>query len=427
MLLVPSVIVLLLWMIVPLVMTLWFSFQYYNLVEPERPRGFAGIDNYRYLVTDPDFWVSLRNTLILLASVLVITVGLGILLAVLFNQPFPGRNIARVLAISPFFVMPTVSALIWKNLMMHPIYGVFGAIARALRACSRSIGSREFPLASVIAIVSWEWLPFALLILLTAVQSLDHEQREAARMDGAGVLAQFFFITLPHLVARHQRGDHDRDDLPADGVRRDLRHHLGRPGQRDHQSRLPDLRPGACCNTMSAAPRPAAWSPSCWPTSSPSSWCAASPAGWRSRRCEQPRCNVCSTTIARLGRRAAAVLPDRLDGADQLQVRDATPSTPPDCSFTPDARVLPSRCSRAPTILRFALNSIVISVGGTVLALAVRDPGGLLNGVPSHRAHPRHAAMDAVDQDAAAGRRAGADLPAVPHRRSARHAVAVWS
>ncbi len=75
-LLLPSVIVLLAWMIVPLVMTLWFSFQYYNLVDPTTT-GFAGIDNYRYLVTDPDFWVSLRNTLVLVASVLVITVGSG--------------------------------------------------------------------------------------------------------------------------------------------------------------------------------------------------------------------------------------------------------------------------------------------------------------------------------------------------------------
>lgn len=196
-LLLPSVVVLLAWMIVPLVMTLWFSFQYYNLVNPDTA-GFAGIDNYQYLVTDPDFWVSLENTLVLVASVLVITVVAGTLLAVVFNQPFTGRNIARVLAISPFFVMPTVSALVWKNLLMHPIYGVLGAV-------SRSLGMQpvdwfaEFPLASVIAIVSWEWLPFALLILLTAVQSLDHEQREAARMDGAGVVAQFFFITLPHL------------------------------------------------------------------------------------------------------------------------------------------------------------------------------------------------------------------------------------
>ena len=193
----PTVIVLLAWMIVPLVMTVWFSFQYYNLIDPTT-RGFAGIDNYAYLVTDPDFWVSLRNTMTLLASVLVITVVLGTLLAIVFNQPFPGRNIARVLAISPFFVMPTVSALIWKNLLMHPIYGVFGALAITLGFQPVDWFS-QFPMASVIAIVSWEWLPFALLILLTAVQSLDHEQREAARMDGAGVLAQFFFITLPHL------------------------------------------------------------------------------------------------------------------------------------------------------------------------------------------------------------------------------------
>ena len=196
-LLAPSVLVLLAWMIVPLVMTLWFSFQYYNLVDPTT-HGFAGIDNYAYLVTDPDFWVSLENPLILLAAVLVITVGVGTLLAVLFNQPFPGRNIARVLAISPFFVMPTVSALIWKNLLMHPIYGVFGAVASML-GLQPVDWFAQFPLSSVIAIVSWEWLPFALLILLTAVQSLDHEQREAARMDGAGVIAQFFFITLPHL------------------------------------------------------------------------------------------------------------------------------------------------------------------------------------------------------------------------------------
>ncbi len=193
----PSVLVLLAWMIVPLVMTVWFSFQYYNLINPA-VSGFAGFDNYTFLITDPDFYASLINTMVLLGSVLVITVGLGTLLAVLFDQPFLGRNIARVLAISPFFIMPTVSALVWKNLMMHPIYGVLGAAAN--RAGLRPVDwFAQYPLASIIAIVSWEWLPFALLILLTAVQSLDHEQREAARMDGAGVVAQFFFITLPHL------------------------------------------------------------------------------------------------------------------------------------------------------------------------------------------------------------------------------------
>ena len=193
----PSVGVLLAWSIGPLLMTLYFSARRYNLLDPT-VTGWAGIENYSYLLTDPDFWASLTNTMILLGSVLVITVGGGTLLAVLFNAPFPGRNVARVLAISPFFVMPTVSALIWKNLLMHPIYGVLGAVARAVGA--RPVDwFAQFPLASVIAIVAWEWLPFALLILLTAVQSLDQDQLEAARIDGAGPIAQFFYITLPHL------------------------------------------------------------------------------------------------------------------------------------------------------------------------------------------------------------------------------------
>lgn len=193
----PAVGVLLLWSLVPLAMTLWFSFQRYSLLDPT-VGGFAGLDNYEFLVTDPDFWASLVNTLVLVGSVLVITVGLGTLLAVLYDQPFPGQGVARLLAIAPFFVMPTVSALVWKNLMMHPIYGVFGALARAL-GLPPVDWFADHPMLSVILIVSWQWLPFALLILLTAVQSLDGEQKEAARMDGAGAVAQFVFITLPHL------------------------------------------------------------------------------------------------------------------------------------------------------------------------------------------------------------------------------------
>ena len=193
----PSVLVLLLWMIVPLAMTLWFSTQRYNLLDPTQT-GFAGIDNYYYLVTDPDFWTSLVNTLVLVVSVLVITVGLGTLLAVLYDTAFPGRSIARLLVIAPFFVMPTVSALMWKNLMMHPIYGLFGVVAHAFGFAPIDWFA-QYPMAAIVIIVSWEWLPFAVLILLTAVQSLDGEQKEAARLDGAGPIAQFVYIILPHM------------------------------------------------------------------------------------------------------------------------------------------------------------------------------------------------------------------------------------
>ncbi|WP_247654760.1 MULTISPECIES: carbohydrate ABC transporter permease [Microvirga] len=193
----PSVIILFLWMIVPLVMTLWFSFQYYNLLDPS-VGGFAGFENYTFLLTDPSLWTAMANTLFLVFWVIVITVGLGTLLAVLFDQEFYGRSIARLLAIAPFFVMPTVSALIWKNMLMHPVNGLFAFFARSLGLPAIDFFG-SFPLTSVIIIVAWQWLPFALLILLTAIQSLDSEQKEAARMDGAGPFSMFFFIILPHL------------------------------------------------------------------------------------------------------------------------------------------------------------------------------------------------------------------------------------
>ncbi|MEH3118226.1 MAG: sugar ABC transporter permease [Methylorubrum populi] len=184
-------------MIVPLVMTLWFSFQRYNLLDPT-VSGFVGFDNYNYLINDANFWASIINTLLLIGTVLVITVVGGVLLAVLFDKDFPGRNIARLFAVAPFFVMPTVAALIWKNLILHPIYGVFGSFALALGLEPIDFFG-QYPLLSVILIVSWEWTPFAFLILLTAIQSMDREQLEAARMDGAGAIAQFFYIVLPHL------------------------------------------------------------------------------------------------------------------------------------------------------------------------------------------------------------------------------------
>lgn len=193
----PSVIALLLWMIVPLVMTIWFSFQRYNLLNPDA-RKFIGIENFTFILSDSALWTSIAITVILVVSVLAITIGLGTLLAVLFDQDFYGQGIARVLAISPFFVMPTVSALIWKNMLMHPVNGLFAQITRGL-----GLGAidwfAQFPLLAIIIIVSWEWLPFALLILLTAIQSLDHDQLEAARMDGANPIALFRFVMLPHL------------------------------------------------------------------------------------------------------------------------------------------------------------------------------------------------------------------------------------
>ena len=193
----PSVIVLFVWMIVPLVLTLWYSFQTYNLLNPINS-GFAGLSNYTYFLSDPAFIQAFINTLILVLSTLAITVIGGVLLGLLLDQPIFGQGIVRILVISPFFIMPTVAALVWKNMMMDPNYGVFAWIATRF-GFTPVTWLQSYPLFSVIVIVSWQWLPFATLILLTALQSLDEDQKEAAGMDGANFLRLFYYITLPHL------------------------------------------------------------------------------------------------------------------------------------------------------------------------------------------------------------------------------------
>ncbi len=194
----PSVGLLLIWMIVPLAMTLWFSFQNYNLLNPANV-SFGGLFNYRYFYTDPAFFQSVWNTLLIVGGVLFITIVGGILLALLLDQPMFGQGIVRILVISPFFVMPPVAALIWKNMIMHPGYGVLADINRAL-GLSPIDWFAQYPLLSIVIIVAWQWLPFATLILLTALQSLDGEQQEAAEMDGARFIDKFIYLTLPHLA-----------------------------------------------------------------------------------------------------------------------------------------------------------------------------------------------------------------------------------
>lgn len=201
MMMAPAVILLLGWMLVPLIMTVYFSFKKYLPLRGDTITGgldWVGFQNYERFISSSSFWPSIQTTLIIVGSVLVITILLGILLALLLDQPMWGQGVIRILVISPFFVMPTVSALVWKNMFMDPTNGILSHLWRFFGAEPVQWLSQE-SLPSIIMIVSWQWLPFATLILLTAVQSLDREQLEAAEMDGARRLKRFWHIVLPHL------------------------------------------------------------------------------------------------------------------------------------------------------------------------------------------------------------------------------------
>lgn len=194
----PATILLLGWMLVPLTMTLYFSFKKY-LPLRGGDLGWVGFDNYVRFISSSSFWPAVGTTLIIVGGVLLITVVLGILLALLLDQPLWGQGMVRILVIAPFFVMPTVSGLVWKNMFMDPVNGFFAHLWRAFGAEPIQWLSQA-SLPSLIMIVSWQWLPFATLILLTAIQSLDSEQLEAAEMDGAKPIWRFGYIILPHLA-----------------------------------------------------------------------------------------------------------------------------------------------------------------------------------------------------------------------------------
>lgn len=224
----PAVALLLVWMIVPLSLTIFFSLIRYVLNSANRPEwtspsldNWRGLGNYIYVLDNDDFWIAIGNSLFIVCSILVLTVILGLAIAVLINRSFPGRGIVRVLLISPFFVMPAVNAVLWINMILDPVLGLQGIAVAAINQMVD--GLRDFPILghffalwpplepfsfraaqtsayAVIMMVTWQWTPFAVLIFMTSLQSEDESQKEAAILDGASAWSQFINLTVPHLA-----------------------------------------------------------------------------------------------------------------------------------------------------------------------------------------------------------------------------------
>ena len=188
----------------PFVLTIWFSFQKWNLLRPENSR-FTGISNYVDIFQTSRFLEALLNTVVLTVSAVVISLLVGLLYAELVNHGFRGRGIVRTLLITPFLVMPVVGALAWKNMMLNPVFGVVDWLARSLGLPAQD-WLAQYPLASIVVIIVWRWAPFMMLILLAGMQALSEEVREGARVDGATDWQEFRYIVLPHLKAYMQLG-----------------------------------------------------------------------------------------------------------------------------------------------------------------------------------------------------------------------------
>ncbi|MFP5416256.1 MAG: carbohydrate ABC transporter permease [Actinomycetes bacterium] len=182
---------------IPFVLTLIFSFQKWNLLSGGN-QGFVGVTNYLNAVDDSVFWKSLKVTVVTTLGATVACLVVGLLLALVLNQSFPGRGVARTLAITPFFVMPVAVTLFWRSAMFDPSFGLFGWISRLLGLPSISWLS-DHSLAALVILLTWRFAPFAMLILLAGLQSLPGDQVEAAKIDGADQVRIFGYIVVPHL------------------------------------------------------------------------------------------------------------------------------------------------------------------------------------------------------------------------------------
>ncbi|MBC3191827.1 sugar ABC transporter permease [Pseudonocardia sp. C8] len=181
----------------PFLVTIWYSLQSWNLVRPGSQR-FVGLDNYAAVFTDSQFRGVALNSILLTLGAVFIAMILGLAIALLLNRAFAGRGVVRTLIITPFLITPVAGALLWKTVLFDPTYGLVNFVLGPFGAGQTDWVS-TFPRAAVIVALVWQWTPFMMLLILAGLGSQPPEVLEAARMDGAGTLAVFREVTLPHL------------------------------------------------------------------------------------------------------------------------------------------------------------------------------------------------------------------------------------
>jgi sorbitol/mannitol transport system permease protein len=180
---------------IPFVLTIYYSLFSWNLLKEDSFK-FAGLENYTRLVTDESIRTAVWNTVLLTVSVIAISVVLGLAVASLLNSEVFGKGLMRTLMIAPFLIMPTAGALIWKDTLLNPLFGLLPYLLSPF-GLGRVDWVNRFPMATVVAVEVWRWTPFMMLIILAGLQSQNPEVLEAARVDGANAFQAFRRITLP--------------------------------------------------------------------------------------------------------------------------------------------------------------------------------------------------------------------------------------
>jgi sorbitol/mannitol transport system permease protein len=182
---------------IPFLLTIWYSLQSWNLLHPT-VKHFAGLDNYKTIFTDTIFRTAILNTVILTLAPVLLSLLFGLGIALLLDRKVLGRGLLRSLIISPFLVMPAAAALVWKFTILDTQFGLLNWVLSPL-GVHHVDWINTYPKATIITVLTWQWTPFMVLILLAGLQSQPGDVLEAAKVDGATGWQIFRWMTIPHL------------------------------------------------------------------------------------------------------------------------------------------------------------------------------------------------------------------------------------
>ena len=196
----PAVLLLATLTVYPVLYGAWISAFNKHSFFPEQT--FVGFANYAYVLTDPQFWDSVRLGSIYALSSIALQIVLGVTAALVVNETFPGRNFVRSILIFPY-VIPTVLAVILWKWLLNSQFGLVNYLLEDAGVISQPISwmGKDWIMASLVLVSVWQFFPFVMLAVLARLQSIPHELHEAAAIDGANAIQRFVHVTLPQLKA----------------------------------------------------------------------------------------------------------------------------------------------------------------------------------------------------------------------------------
>lgn len=196
----PAVIIMVVALLYPMLQSIWLSFHEWRIGESLAEAKFAGLENYQWLMGDPNFWTSVRVTIVFATLVVALEVSLGVALALLLDREIRGMSILRTIFILPMMIAPIVVGLIWRFMYNEQ----FGTLTQLLKALGLPtipfLSNPDIALFSIILADVWQWTPFIFILSLAALQSLPSSAIEAARIDGASGFQIIRYVKIPLMM-----------------------------------------------------------------------------------------------------------------------------------------------------------------------------------------------------------------------------------